>query len=48
MSDHDVSWVAGLVGPLRVRPGSKVSLPRDFDPGARFGVRKKKAAFSGG
>src|SRR5260221_373629 len=42
MSDHDVSWVAGLVGPLRVRPGSKVSLPRDFDPGARFGVRKKK------
>ena len=42
MSDHDVGWVAGLVGPLRVRPGSRVSLPRDFDPGARFGVRKKK------
>jgi PPK2 family polyphosphate:nucleotide phosphotransferase len=42
MSDHDVGWVAGLVEPLRVRPGSKVSLPRDFDPDARFGVRKKK------
>jgi PPK2 family polyphosphate:nucleotide phosphotransferase len=41
MSDPDVSWVSGLVGPLRVRPGSKVRLPGDFDPGARFGVRKK-------
>jgi PPK2 family polyphosphate:nucleotide phosphotransferase len=41
MSDLDVSWVSGLVGPLRVRPGSKVRLPGDFDPGARFGVRKK-------
>ena len=41
MSNLDVRWVAGLVGPLRVRPGSKVTLPGDFDPGARFGVRKK-------
>jgi PPK2 family polyphosphate:nucleotide phosphotransferase len=42
MSDRDVGWVPGLVEPLRVRPGSKVRLPRDFDPGERFGVRKKK------
>ena len=41
MSNLDVRWVAGLVGPLRVRPGSEVKLPGDFDPGARFGVRKK-------
>ena len=42
MSNLDVRWVSGLVGPLRVAPGSEVRLPGDFDPGARFGVRKKK------
>jgi len=42
MSDLDTGWVRGLVEPLRVRPGSRVRLPEDFDPGARFGVRKKK------
>src|SRR5580658_11373867 len=42
MSNLDVRWVSGLVGPLRVAPGSEVKLPGDFDPGARFGVRKKK------
>jgi PPK2 family polyphosphate:nucleotide phosphotransferase len=42
MSNLDVGWVAGLVEPLRVRPGSEVRLPGDLDPGARFGVRKKK------
>ena len=41
MSNLDVRWVAGLVGPLRVKPGSDVKLPGDFDPGARVGVRKK-------
>ena len=41
MSNLDVRWVGGLVGPLRVRPGSDVKLPGDFDPGAQFGVRKK-------
>ena len=42
MTNLDVRWVSGLVGPLRVAPGSEVKLPGDFDPGARFGVRKKK------
>jgi PPK2 family polyphosphate:nucleotide phosphotransferase len=42
MSNLDVRWVSGLVGPLRVAAGSEVRLPGDFDPGARFGVRKKK------
>jgi PPK2 family polyphosphate:nucleotide phosphotransferase len=41
MSNLDVDWVSELVGPLRVKPGSEVTLPGDFDPGARFGVRKK-------
>ena len=41
MSNPDVRWVAGLVGRLRVKPGSEVRLPGDFDPGARFGVSKK-------
>ena len=43
-SDLDTSWVPGLVEPLLVKPGSKVSLPDDFDPGERFGVAKKKDA----
>ena len=42
MADPDTSWVPGFVERLRVRPGSKVTLPGDFDPGERFGVAKKK------
>jgi PPK2 family polyphosphate:nucleotide phosphotransferase len=41
MSQPDTGWVARLVQPLRVAPGTKVSLPGGFDPGDRFGVRKK-------
>jgi PPK2 family polyphosphate:nucleotide phosphotransferase len=41
VNDPDAGWTAGLVEPLLVRPGSKVSLPADFDPGLRFGVHKK-------
>jgi PPK2 family polyphosphate:nucleotide phosphotransferase len=41
MTDQDDGWVESLVGPLRVKPGSSVDLGQDFDPGARFGVRKK-------
>ncbi len=42
MSGPDAGWVAGLTEPLRVRPGSKVTLPADFDPGLRFGVQTKE------
>src|ERR1700728_1970279 len=42
MSNLDVRWVSGLVGALRVARRSEVRLPGDFDPGAQFGVRKKK------
>ena len=42
MSDPDTDWVAKLVQPLRVEPGMKVRLDRDFDAGERHGVRKKQ------
>jgi PPK2 family polyphosphate:nucleotide phosphotransferase len=42
MGDLDTSWVPGFVEPLRVKPGSKVTLAKDFDPAERFGVAKKK------
>jgi PPK2 family polyphosphate:nucleotide phosphotransferase len=42
MSDLDTGWLAGFVKPLRVAPHAKVALPADFDPGARFGLAKKK------
>jgi PPK2 family polyphosphate:nucleotide phosphotransferase len=42
MTDQDAAWIRDLVGPLRVKPASRVDLARDFDPGALFGVRKKQ------
>jgi PPK2 family polyphosphate:nucleotide phosphotransferase len=42
MNEQDTSWIRHLVGPLRVKPGAEVNLARDYDPGARFGVRKKR------
>jgi PPK2 family polyphosphate:nucleotide phosphotransferase len=44
MTDLTGGWPAGLVRSLRVKPGSKVTLPEEFDPGARFGVRKGEEA----
>ncbi len=41
MSQPDTHWVAGFVQPLRIQPGTTVSLPDGFDPADRFGVRKK-------
>jgi len=43
MTDQQTGWIKRLVEPLRVKPGTAVDLPRDFDPGARFGIRKKDA-----
>jgi polyphosphate kinase 2 (PPK2 family) len=42
MSDLDTGWLAEFVRPLRVTPRAKVDLPEDFDPGARYGLAKKK------
>ena len=40
MTDLVGGWPAGFVRPLRVKPGSTVTLPKDFDPRERFGLRK--------
>jgi PPK2 family polyphosphate:nucleotide phosphotransferase len=40
MTELVAGWPAGFVRSLRVKPGAKVTLPEDFDPAQRFGVRK--------
>jgi len=40
MTDLVGGWPVGFVRSLRVKPGSKVTLPKDFDPSDRFGLRK--------
>ena len=35
MADSRMERIAKRVAPLRVRPGSKVVLAKDFDPGYR-------------
>jgi PPK2 family polyphosphate:nucleotide phosphotransferase len=42
MADDRAKLLAGFVEPLRVEPGSKVSLAKDFDPGYRASFLKKK------
>ena len=44
MADKRAERVAELIRPLRVRPGSKVNLAKDFDPGYKAGYVKKKDA----
>jgi PPK2 family polyphosphate:nucleotide phosphotransferase len=41
MTEQDTDWIPGLIRPLRVPPGAAVDLVKDYDPGARFGLRKK-------
>ena len=42
MADKRAERIAELVRPLRVKPGSKVDLARDFDPGYKAYLVKKK------
>ena len=42
MTDHRADKLAEFIKPLRVRPGSKVDLARDFDPAYKAEFRKKK------
>jgi PPK2 family polyphosphate:nucleotide phosphotransferase len=42
MADKRAKRIAELIKPLRVKPGSKVNLTRDFDPGYKAGFLKKK------
>lgn len=34
--------IASFIKPLRVKPGSKVDLARDFDPRYKAGIKRKK------
>ena len=42
MADKRAERIAELIKPLRVKPGSKVNLAKDFDPGYKAGFLKKK------
>ena len=42
MADQRAKQIAELIKPLRVPPGSKVNVARDFDPGYKAGFVKKK------
>src|SRR5690348_7751392 len=44
MTDQRAARIAKLIKPLRVKPGSKVNLAKDFDPGYKAGYVKKKEA----
>ncbi len=41
-TDKRAARIADFIKPLRVRPGSKVTLGKDFDPGYKAGFLKKK------
>ncbi|MGC5006769.1 polyphosphate kinase 2 family protein [Streptomyces sp. DT203] len=41
MSDETAERIADLIGTLRVKPGSKVRLDRDFDPRYKAGLKKR-------
>ncbi len=42
MADQRAERLKELIKPLRVKPGSKVDLARDFDPGYKAAFLKKK------
>lgn len=41
MTDSRAKLLRDLIRPLRVEPGSKVRLPKDFDPGYKAGFLHK-------
>jgi hypothetical protein len=42
MADDISKRIARYIKPFRVSPGSSVKLARDFDPGFKAGIEKKK------
>ena len=42
MADKTAKRIAELIKPLRVKPGAKVNLAKNFDPGYKAGFVKKK------
>jgi hypothetical protein len=43
VTDKRAEPIAELIKPLRVKPGSKVNLAKDFDPGYKAGCVKAQA-----
>ena len=43
MADLRAKQIAEFIEPLRVKPGKRVVLARDFDPAFKAGVKNKKA-----
>ncbi|MFF0852751.1 polyphosphate kinase 2 family protein [Streptomyces sp. NPDC003388] len=43
MTDDPAARIAELIGPLRVAPGTRVDVGRDFDPRYRAGLRRRDA-----
>ena len=41
MADKTAKRIAELIKPLRVKPGAKVNLAKDFNPGCKAGFVKK-------
>ncbi|MFH8487423.1 polyphosphate kinase 2 family protein [Streptomyces longisporoflavus] len=41
-ADERADRIAEFIAPLRVEPGSKVDLSKDFDPAFKAGIKKKK------
>ena len=46
MADERARLLAKFIEPLRVTPGSKVKLAKDFDPGYKASFLKKKEGAS--
>ncbi len=44
MADENLDWLRRIIRPLRVRPGSTVSVPDDFDPGDTGGFSGREQA----
>ena len=42
MADETAKRIAEFIEPLRVKPGAKVTLAKDFDPGYKAGVRQEE------
>jgi PPK2 family polyphosphate:nucleotide phosphotransferase len=42
MGDESSKRIARFIAPLRVSPGSRVALAKDFDPAFKAGIKKKK------
>jgi hypothetical protein len=47
MADKRAERIADLIKPLRVKPGSKVNLAKDFDPGYKAKAKARASRVAG-